>query len=484
MILKGYLFSVVYALVCLALAFALYKLGAPKKITRKIVHILIGFEWVILYHFHGPSPHFLAVCLMFLALLALSNRKKLMPMISSDGDNSPGTVYYAVAMTVMSSVTLLEPRMMLPFGIGVFCTSFGDGLAGLVGQSINARWNIKLYGNKSLVGGVVNLLSCFAVSLVFKLYFGLDLSYLHCVLIAVFALELELFVGRGFDNISVTLGTSFLAYFFINSDRAYNYIVPIILTPLIIAFAYKKRALTVGGIVAALAVDIIISLSLGNFGFCTLLLFFVGGIAVDKIKKYYKKTRQNTAQPIEKRGDCRDHVQVLANALVASVCALVYLITGEKLFVVAFVASLAEAFADTAASGIGVLRGKAYDLFRLRPCTPGISGGMSLLGTAASLLAAAIVAALGLVFDKIDIVGALIVLLSAFLGAVFDSFLGSLVQIKYKCNVCGLIVEREEHCGEKTVRHAGIPFVTNDTVNLLGTLFSATLAPILYFLIT
>lgn len=484
MILKGYLFSVVYALVCLALAFALYKLGAPKKITRKIVHILIGFEWVILYHFHGPSPHFIAVCLMFLALLALSNRKKLMPMISSDGDNSPGTVYYAVAMTVMSSVTLLEPRMMLPFGIGVFCTSFGDGLAGLVGQSINARWNIKLYGNKSLVGGVVNLVSCFAVSLVFKLYFGLDLSYLHCVLIAVFALELELFVGRGFDNISVTLGTSFLAYFFINSDRAYNYIVPIILTPLIIAFAYKKRALTVGGIVAALAVDIIISLSLGNFGFCTLLLFFVGGIAVDKIKKYYKKPRQNTAQPIEKRGDCRDHVQVLANAIVASVCALVYLITGEKLFVVAFVASLAEAFADTAASGIGVLRGKAYDLFRLRPCTPGISGGMSLLGTAASLLAAAIVAALGLVFDKIDIVGALIVLLSAFLGAVFDSFLGSLVQIKYKCNVCGQIVEREEHCGEKTVRHAGIPFVTNDTVNLLGTLFSATLAPILYFLIT
>ena len=43
MILKGYLLSIVYALLCLAVAFAIYKLGAPKKITRKIVHILVGF---------------------------------------------------------------------------------------------------------------------------------------------------------------------------------------------------------------------------------------------------------------------------------------------------------------------------------------------------------------------------------------------------------------------------------------------------------
>lgn len=483
MIIKGYVFSVMYALVCLALAFVLYKLGAPKKITRKIVHILVGFEWVILYHFHGTSPHFLAVCLLFLAILAISHGKKLMPMISSDEDNSPGTVYYAVAMTVMSGISLVEPKIMLPFGIGVFCTSFGDGLAGLLGQSVSTRWNLKLYGNKSLVGGLVNLVSCFAVALVFKMYFGLPLSILHCILIAVLALELELFTGKGLDNISITLGTSFLSYFFIYFDGAYNYIIPILLTPAIIAFAYKKRALTVGGIIAAIAVDILISVSLGNFGFCTLLLFFIGGIAVDKVKNKAKKARQSPADPIEKRGDCRDWVQVLANSLVATICAVLYFITGETVLAVAFVASLAEAFADTAASGIGVLHGKAYDLFRLRPCAPGVSGGMSLLGTGASVIAALAVSSLAFAFDGIDLVGALIVLLSAVLGAVFDSFLGSLLQVKYKCRICGSIVEREEHCGEATARHSGITLVTNDTVNFLGTFFSAALAGVLYYII-
>ena len=196
-----------------------------------------------------------------------------------------------------------------------------------------------------------------------------------------------------------------------------------------------------------------------------------------------EKTGQNEKESVEKRGDCRDHVQVLANGLVAVVCAAFYFATGKMVFVIAFAASLAEAFADTAASGIGVLRGKAFDLFRMRPCTPGISGGMSLLGTLASLLASIIIAALSVSFGCIDLVDALLVVLAAFLGAIFDSFLGSLVQVKFKCNVCGQILEREEHCGNKTVRYSGIPFVTNDTVNLLGTIFAAVLSAALYLLV-
>ena len=270
MVFKGYLFGVLYALLCLALAFILYKVGVAKKITRKIVHILVGFEWVILYHFLGASLHFLAVCLLFLLLLFVSHRKKLMPMISSDGDNAPGTVYYAVAMFVMAAITCVLPEMILPFGIGVFCTSFGDGLAGLVGQSISAVWNKKLYGKKTLAGAVINLISCFSVATVFNLVFDLGLLVWHSFAIAILALELELFTGRGLDNISITLGTSLLSYAFINFSSAENYIAPILLTPAIIAFAYNKRALTVGGIIAALAVDIIISIALGNFGFIIL----------------------------------------------------------------------------------------------------------------------------------------------------------------------------------------------------------------------
>ena len=151
MVLTGYLSAVGYALACLLIAAFAYKLGLPKKYTRKIVHILVGLEWVILYHFMGPGLHFLIVCLLFLILLVVTHKTKLMPMISSEADNSPGTVYYAVAMSGVAAVGCFVPAVMLPFGIGVLCTSFGDGFAGVVGQ-LCAKKNPKIYKNKTLIG--------------------------------------------------------------------------------------------------------------------------------------------------------------------------------------------------------------------------------------------------------------------------------------------------------------------------------------------
>ena len=123
---------------------------------------------------------------------------------------------------------------------------------------------------------------------------------------------------------------------------------------------------------------------MANFGFVILLSFFIGGVIVDKIKKHYKKSRQSANNEVEKRGDQRDHVQVFANGIVGLVCAVLYAITGNKVFVIAYLASFAEALADTVASGIGVLSGRAFDVFRMKKCPAGISGGLSLLGTFSS----------------------------------------------------------------------------------------------------
>ena len=479
MILKGYLFSVLYALACLLIAFVAYKLGASKKITRKIVHILVGFEWVILYHFMGAGIHFLAVCIAFLLMLAVVYWKRLMPMISSDGDNAPGTVYYAVAMTIMAIITLFVEEMILPFGIGVFCTSIGDGFAGVVGQGLSHRANPKIYGNKTFYGTLTNFIVCVMVVAVMNSIFGLGLLWWHIISVAFFAVELELFTGHGLDNITVTLGSSLLSFAFINLDSINGYVMPILITPLVIAFSHTKNALTKGGIIAALILDVVISVSLGNFGFIILLAFFAFGVLVDKIKKRYDKARQN----IEKKGTKRDAVQVLANATIPAISAVLYFIFKEQIFVVAFVASLAEALADTVASGIGAFSRSTFDPFRMRKCEKGISGGMSILGTLASILGATIISALALAFGRITLTESLIILIAGFLGGVFDSMLGSLLQVKYKCIVCGKILEREEHCGERTHKYSGLSFVTNDTVNLLGTLFSAVIAALIYNII-
>lgn len=479
MIALGYAFSIAYALLCLLIGFAAYKLGAPKKITRKIVHILVGFEWLILYHFFGGGAHFLAVCLICTALLSISHFKKLLPMIESSEDNSPGTVYYGIAMSVMALITLFVPDMIIPFGIGVFCTSLGDGLAGLAGQWIKSPRNAKIYGSKTFYGSYTNILVCFIVAGVFNGKFDLGLSVWYILAIAFFATELELFTGKGLDNITVTLSASFLSYFLIHFDRAGEYIIPILFTPLMIAFAYKKKALSTGGIIAAIIVDILISLAFGNFGFVMLLAFFLGGIITDKFKNKYK----NKGRKEKRATECRSYIQVLANSLTASICALCYLFTKQNLFVIAFVASLAEALADTAASGIGVLSGRAYDPFRHRPCTPGLSGGMSKLGTVASVFAALLMSLIALCFGSIDLIDVAVITLASILGAIFDSLLGSLLQVKFKCPKCGKITESKEHCSTPTTHHSGITCVTNNTVNLLSTIFSAILAGLLYYII-
>ena len=462
------MFSGLYAIICLALAFLLYKLGVSKKITRKIVHILVGFEWAILYYFMGASWQFLSVCLAFSLILLIAHRKNLMPMISSDGDNSPGTVYYGLAMSVMATVTLFLPNMILPFGIGVCCTSLGDGLAGLLGQCVDAKWNIKVYKKKTIVGIIANFTVCFASAMLFKHIFEMPLSVWHCLAIAVLATQLELFTGRGLDNITITIGTSFLTYLFIAVESIGNYLLPILLSPLIIVFAIEKKALTKDGVAAAILIDIIISITLGNVGFLILLAFFIGGIFTDKIKKSCKKTGQNE----NKKNECRNSVQVLANSLAAVVCSVLYFITDKRVFLVAFVAAFAEALADTSASGIGALSNKAFDPFRMKRCPPGLSGGMSWIGTLSSLVGSALISLIAVAFGTITFNEAIIVTLAGFLGGVFDSFLGSLLQVKYRCPTCNAIVEKKEHCGKPTLKHSGLVFVTNNSVNLLGTVFA------------
>lgn len=483
MIAQGYLFGIMYALLCLGIGFGLYKLGCEKFITRKLVHILVGFEWIILYRFFGGGIHFLLLCLLFLGVLTLSHKKRLLPMIESESDNSPGTVYYALAMSIMAMVTLALPDMIIPFGIGVFCTSLGDGFAGLIGQLLTCPKNPKIFGNKTLCGSLLNFIICLLVIILFNLGSDLGMTWWQVILTSLFATFLELVTGRGLDNITVTLGAAFLSYMFVNFNNIDRYVLPILLTPVIISLAERKGLLTKRGIICAFAVDLAVSIAFGNYGFALLVIFLLGGAATDKVKKHHKNSGRSENGQAPEGEERRGWRQVLANSFIAVICALLYAFEQNNLFVIAFTASLAEALSDTAASGIGALSERAYDPFRLRPCRAGISGGMSVIGTVASLIAAVLVGIFAIAFGGLSFIEGGVVVISAFLGAFFDSLLGSLLQIKYKCRLCGEITECPRHCGEKTLRHSGISFVDNNVVNLLGTLFASLFASLLHFFI-
>lgn len=478
MILKGYIFGILYALVCLALSFILYKLGLAKKYTRKVVHILVGFEWVILYNFMGAGPHFLAVCIFFLILLTIAYKGRLMPMISSDGDNAPGTVYYAAAMTGVAIVGCFVPEVMLPFGIGVMCTSVGDGLAGVAGQLIK-KGNPKIYGEKTLLGALTNFLGSAASAFVISAVYSIELTVLNCLIIGMLSTGLELITPYGLDNVSITWATTALAYSFVYFDSVSSYILPIILTPFIIALVISKKSLTKGGIALAILLDVAVSLAFGNVGFVILCSFFCSSIIVDKVKKHAKNSGRND---ITAKGDCRDYAQVIANGGVAFASSILFLLTRTEVFFICFVAALAEAFADTVASGIGAFSRKTFDPFRWRKCESGISGGMSLVGTLASLVGALLISFVAYLFgfEGYGVSELFTVAVAAFLGAVFDSFIGSVFQVKYKCSVCGKITERAEHCDTTTERFSGMAAIDNDAVNIISSIFSAVLSAVIF----
>ncbi len=468
MILKGYLFSLLYGGLCLALGLLAYKLGMNKKYTRKLVHILVGFEWVILHHFMGGGLHFLIVCLAFTGLLLVSHLRRLMPMISSEGENSSGTVYYGVSMSVMALVSWILPDMMLPFGAAVMITSFGDGFSGIFGQLITKN-NPRICGNKTLCGTLAGFVASFLSLYVFSLAYKMPLGIGEMLLVSLLAVLLELITRNGLDNISVPLTSALFMYGLLFFADVWNYIFPIVLTPMVIWLAGEKKVLTRGGILCAVLVDIVISVFFGNLGFLALLLFLMLGVASDKVKNFKK----------EKKSECRTCFQVFANAGPAAVCAVCYGVCAHPAFLVGFLAALGEALADTLSSGIGSRDRRVYDLFRMKKCEVGMSGGMSVLGTASGALGAALMMLLGRLFVEISVPLLIVGGCAAFLGCIFDSLLGSLVQIKYRCDVCQKITERKVHCEKKTSRVRGFAFFDNDMVNFFSSFFAAALAVVI-----
>ena len=106
----------------------------------------------------------------------------------------------------------------------------------------------------------------------------------------------------------------------------------------------------------------------------------------------------------------------------------------------------------------------------------GLSGGVSIPGTLAALVASFAFPLIALAFGAINGKGYVLAASISFLGCVLDSILGSLLQVKYKCKRCGALTECREHCGASAVRHSGFEAVDNDMVNVISVSISAAAA--------
>ena len=133
------------------------------------------------------------------------------------------------------------------------------------------------------------------------------------------------------------------------------------------------------------------------------------------------KRRAKEAVGLAESKHGRQASQIVANLGVAGLCAALGFYPGVLV-------ALAEATADTLSSEIGqALGGPTRLLTSLRPVTPGTDGGISLRGTCAGLLGAAIVVLSGAAWLR-SIREAAFVFLASAAGLAFDSLLGATLE--------------------------------------------------------
>ncbi len=236
----------------------------------------------------------------------------------------------------------------------------------------------------------------------------------------------------------------------------------LVLSTVLAVAAALKKALTPWGTVLAWLFCTMITYIGGIPAFVILASTYAFTILADKIAG-------NRADPkcVRRKSGSRDCTRVFCNVCTGAAAMLLFGITGNQMFFIAYASVMAASLADSLASKMGPLSKRPpVDICTLHRIDAGISGGVSLEGIGASLLCGTIIGTIYVASFELDYtIGALISLLGL-AGSVIDSILGSLVQVKYICPVCKIVTERQAHCGTATRKHKGFRWVNNDVVNL------------------
>jgi len=161
--------------------------------------------------------------------------------------------------------------------------------------------------------------------------------------------------------------------------------------------------------------------------------------------------RRKLALGLAERREGRSAWQVLANLALASLGALVFGVTGNRVWLAATVAALAEAATDTVASEIGqYCGGDARFITNWQRVPAGTDGGITTAGSIAGLAAGVLMAAVATAGGLIPPTQFWIPIAAGFAGMIIDSLVGATLQ-----------------------RHG---LISNQAVNFLATLAAAALA--------
>ncbi len=196
--------------VILIIAFLCKRLFPQKEeLSRKIIHIGTGPVIILAWLFNIPKDIAFFSALFVTISLGVNYQYRLLPAIEDVDRKSFGTIGYGISITIL--LLLFWPRYQLSIAIGVLSMAFGDGMAGLIGKSINSpKWSI-LGQTKSVAGTfTMGFIVAITIATISSLN-SIEVQPIELIFIALIATFLEQISPLGIDNITVPIGVTCMA---------------------------------------------------------------------------------------------------------------------------------------------------------------------------------------------------------------------------------------------------------------------------------
>ena len=456
--------------------------------SRKMVHITVSHWWLLMM---ATMDLFWVAVIGPVSFIILNLVSLKSGMFKAMEDPEPGrnygTVYFPVSLLVLVLAAWAGLIPLWVGGVGILVMGWGDGLAALAGLRFGRKAATIFGSRKSMVGTLVMFVASFVVTVIFTAVFdpGLTLGLLvgRALATALFASMVEMLTPFGVDNLTVPILTAFFYHYVAMTDAMQPFLLAAGFNALFALAGWLLHGVDAGGAIAGMAVGTGLLASAGLPAFAILGAFFFSSVFLGRLGK----GRRDEAALVVEKGGRRDTWQVLANGGVGLVTALAYGVTRQPALLVACGVAFAEATADTWGSEIGVLSpSRPRSILSRKELPAGASGGISGLGTFASLAGAMLIGFIflagyrGLLGYAEAFRAAIWVAVGGFAGAVIDSVLGATVQAQYECSLSGRLTERPNTNGVLNALKGGYRWVTNDVVNALSGAASALLAGLLY----
>ncbi len=414
---------------------------------RKLLHMAVGGFALLLRWLTWPQAAAMAVAAFLFNWLLLPRLggRALWRAHEQAAGYTLGMLLYPLSVLGL----ILFFRHELPLAAAAWALlAYGDGMAAFVGQALGGPrlpWN----RNKGWIGllafvvcGTLTAtllagwtrghdLTALASSLVTP---GVVLPFFCVALACAFTeavpttlddnLTVPLVAAVGLALVSVAQPHLLLA----DAGAPRRLLLGLLVNVAVALLAYRAGSIDVPGALSAVVIGGLITLGTGWPGFLVMAVFFVLGSTVTRLG-YALKAARGIAQ---ERGGRRGWRNAWANGGVPALLATFAVLTAgdvRHLFVLAYVAAVATAAADTCSSEIGKAYGRrTFLVTTLRPVAPGTEGAISLEGTLGGLLGAALVAAVGALGGLYPWPLAAWIALAGLLGSLAESVIGTLAE--------------------------------------------------------